>query len=146
MKRKLYVISSSNELVKIGVSICPQTRLIDLQCTTENKLELAWSSEVLEHASGIEKLAHRLIGNFKVRGEWFACSVEHAITICKEAISSFEPKGKKNFRIVSLSFTEEDGEKLNKLHAHFAQKEGKKLSTTEIARRAINCALETLGA
>lgn len=51
--------------IKIGKSICPETRMADLQVANPNKLHL------LATCRRIESILHVLFDNGRIRGEWF---------------------------------------------------------------------------
>lgn len=69
----LYAISNLTE-VKVGYSKDPKHRLKCLQTGSASKLELNWckycaASE--KEARKQERMIHRRLGKFKIRGEWF---------------------------------------------------------------------------
>lgn len=82
-KHFLYVIASVGATVgpvKLGISSNPARRLKQLQTGHVEPLQ-CYHSEPIDatHVKSIEYLLHRDVGYKRLRGEWFALTVEEAI-------------------------------------------------------------------
>lgn len=146
MKRRLYVISSSLGLVKVGASASPAGRTIDLQYQRNDKLSLVWESEPLENSNiTIEKYAHKLLKEYRQKGEWFSCSIELAISAANKAIAECKPKSKDVFNRICVSLYDGDMEKLVAIKSIIEAKTGKRHSLSKIVRLAIETACDSEG-
>lgn len=128
------------ELVKVGVSAHPVSRCADLQAIREDKLELVWQSLPVDNELAIEKSAHKLLKDFKHKGEWFNCNAQVAIDAVKSSIENFiennEPIDK--FSRLAVSMTPEDNAKLTRLRICIRNELNKNISTSAVVRQAIN--------
>lgn len=82
MSVRVYVISESKRgPVKVGISANPVARLNDLQGCNPRRLRLQYTSRPFERteAMRIERLAHDLLSEHRLRGEWFRCWVGEAV-------------------------------------------------------------------
>ncbi len=77
-----YIVSNDFGLIKIGKSADPESRvkMIEAASGVPTKLEFKIKGDFREY------IAHELLKEFRVTGEWFTCSVEHA----KNALESIE--------------------------------------------------------
>lgn len=77
--QKIYLISSDNGYVKIGIAENPEKRLKQLQTGNANKLTLEYIAEPeYNKPLLIEKMIHKNLKSHKKQGEWFDISVETA--------------------------------------------------------------------
>ena len=76
----LYCISDGS-LCKFGYSVDPQRRLRSLQTGSSSRLELVHCILVDEDQGRVlERTFHREYAYRRVRGEWFRCTVEEAVS------------------------------------------------------------------
>lgn len=68
---------------KIGVSMCPNRRLLTLQTGNSSELKLIEVYQS-EHAHQIEKVLQRHYSYLKKEGEWFNLSINNEISFCQE--------------------------------------------------------------
>lgn len=71
----LYFIRACDQsgLLKIGIASDVERRLAELQTGNHIRLEIVAKTAVRsrKHAEHIERLMHKVLGPFRVRGEWF---------------------------------------------------------------------------
>ncbi len=140
MKRRLYVISSSLGLVKVGVSASPRGRCGDLQAVRHDKLELEWQSPPIADCIAVERVAHKLLKAYREKGEWFTCDKQVAIDACQQAIEQFKSSVKRDgFTRLAVSCTPEDIELITRLRAHLEAKNGGRYSLARVVREALDC-------
>lgn len=84
----VYLIKSDNA-VKIGVSNNPQSRLITLQTSHHQKLELIYQLQCADQTSAynVESLLHKRYKSYNVSGEWFSLDAETVIHDLEFALS-----------------------------------------------------------
>lgn len=89
--QKIYLISSDNGYVKIGIAKYPEKRLKQLQTGNANKLKIEYIAEI-EHNKTllIEKMIHKNLRTYKKHGEWFDVSIDIAILEIKFAIIRYD--------------------------------------------------------
>jgi hypothetical protein len=87
-EQSIYVISSTEGISKIGISVLPKKRLLALQWANPlHKLELEWSfEEKWSKITRAEKLAHRILRPKQLKGEWFTVLAAEAIDAAKLAL------------------------------------------------------------
>lgn len=88
MSECVYVIQSSANCSKIGISKRPLTRLSHLRIEfKEDKLNIAFAGEVERRsiALHIEHRAHDILWNQRMRGDWFNVSASDATTAVMRA-------------------------------------------------------------
>ena len=68
MRSKVYAVRADNGLIKIGSSINPATRLVDLQIGSPCYLELMTT---FDGGSPVEHAVHRQVWEHRHHGEWF---------------------------------------------------------------------------
>lgn len=89
MKQYIYVMKSESGLVKIGVSINPDVRRSAIETGNGFHVAIVKLFGPFNGATKVECSAHGLLRDSRVRGEWFACSVEAAINAVNSALASF---------------------------------------------------------
>lgn len=87
-ERYVYVIADGlGGPCKLGRSDSPVARLTQLQDGNPRELTLYWSIAV-DEPELVEAATHRQLLKHRVRGEWFAVTVEEAIKAFREAIAT----------------------------------------------------------
>jgi hypothetical protein len=85
----VYVIGSEDGPQKIGIALDPQKRKDMLQTGNTNDLKCSFAIGVLkEYALQVEKTAHHILQDYKVRGEWFDVSPSRAVEAIHQAIET----------------------------------------------------------
>lgn len=75
---KVYAIAQANTgLVKVGVSRDPLRRLSGIRTSSPHELRLEHAVEV-DDAYAVERVAHSMLAEWRVAGEWFNVSIEQA--------------------------------------------------------------------
>lgn len=75
----VYVVTSSNGHVKIGISTDPEARLRTLQTGTSDQLQLTFTAPGYGNALTVEQEAHRILAAHRVSGEWFNVTPDLAV-------------------------------------------------------------------
>jgi len=75
----VYVIRGAHNLVKIGISTNPTARLATLRTASPYPIDFAFVGATNSTGADIEAEAHRILGRYRVAGEWFDVSPELAI-------------------------------------------------------------------
>jgi len=75
----IYVILGEHDLVKIGISNDPTSRLANLQTASPFRLRLVFTAPAYGHAYRIEQMAHTILGRQRASGEWFKVTPDMAI-------------------------------------------------------------------
>jgi probable addiction module antidote protein len=84
----VYVISAGDNLHKVGVARDMRRRLAALSTGCPYHLSVSYSRPCTASTAGIvEQNAHRALSSFKLKGEWFECSVDEAIEAVRSAPS-----------------------------------------------------------
>jgi hypothetical protein len=95
----VYIIGPNNGPYKVGWSASPHTRLHSLQTGTTEYLRLHYKEETeTSKAKVIEKLIHRQLAHKRIRGEWFAVTLQEAIAEVKYAFIRWEDEPALAFR------------------------------------------------
>ena len=92
LERTIYVIAASPEgPVKLGISNDASKRLKQLQ-TGQDKTLVLYAEEKCRatHTHLLEKLLHKQLAHYRIRGEWFEIDVDTAISEVKFAIIRWE--------------------------------------------------------
>lgn len=80
----LYVISNINKNpVKIGFAKDVKKRLRELQTGSSEQLYVYYSEEYKNDIKKLEKLVHKNISRYRIKGEWFSIDVDDAINELK---------------------------------------------------------------
>lgn len=88
--RCVYAISSEDGITKIGKASSPTRRVASLNTGSPVKLTLKYESPAMDAADLVEKLAHQLLAEKRLNGEWFSVSTEEAISAISAAIAMVE--------------------------------------------------------
>lgn len=88
---KVYAISDG-DLIKVGFSGNLRGRLTELQAASPRPLTVC-GDRTTERARAVERVAHYLLREQRVRGEWFNVSPEQAISAIDEAVRLVEEEG-----------------------------------------------------
>ena len=90
MAHFLYVICEDIDepaAVKIGFSAQPEKRLRQLQTGHSTTLRVFYTEEVeQEKVRGLERVLHKLLKRFNLRGEWFSLKPEDAVAEVRHAV------------------------------------------------------------
>lgn len=87
-KLYLYVVSDTGTgLVKLGRSVNPAQRLIDMQIGAGSKLKMAGRFETYSHKA--ESEIHAYFDTFRKHGEWFDIPVDIALKKAKEIAKKY---------------------------------------------------------
>lgn len=86
---KIYVIVSDNGPVKVGITNDPKRRLKWFQSASPDKMTLAYVASVGADARAIERKAHGLLKEHRLKGEWFDTSAWRAAEAISAAIYEF---------------------------------------------------------
>lgn len=107
--RYIYVITSRDGSLKVGVAYSPSNRLKSLQ--TGSPIPLRLFDKVLVQddsaAFAIEAEVHRRLKPFALEGEWFFVSPENAMATITAVISGGPPKERDKDIVDSLVFRRE---------------------------------------
>ena len=87
----IYVIRAYGIGVKIGVSKDPVDRLRHLQGANGTKLTMIKAIHC-KHARLAEAIAHKMLNQHRLSGEWFRVRPERALTTVQRAIEISKPK------------------------------------------------------
>ena len=92
-KQYLYGISDG-EMIKLGMSYNPKSRIKELQTSNPKDLKMIWSyytGKCVQTARNLEKKLHRRCKKHKVRGEWFSMD-------CFDLVKTFRGQDEKRAR------------------------------------------------
>lgn len=88
-RRYVYVVEAVDiTAVKIGFSKNPEKRLEALQQGNPLNLKLVFKVHT-KHAPALEHEAHKKLNYAKIRSEWFAVDVDHAVSVIKACLKSY---------------------------------------------------------
>jgi hypothetical protein len=84
----IYVVrrDDGSNLVKIGYSGEPKTRVADISREVRCKVTLIWDSGT-EHGAATERQLHKLFHYWRVQGEWFNFGNTDAVAIVQTAMA-----------------------------------------------------------
>jgi DNA-binding XRE family transcriptional regulator len=88
--KSIYAISSGSGPTKIGMASRPADRLARLNTASAIRLSLAYCSEPLSEPGIVERVAHRLLSEKRLNGEWFDVQAEQAEVAIRAAIDMVE--------------------------------------------------------
>lgn len=92
--KSVYVIADGDGRRKIGFSQNAQTRLAQLQAAAGGQLLLERHFVCgINQAGAVERLAHQLLAEKRLTGEWFDVTLEEAVAAIEEAIATVEAGG-----------------------------------------------------
>lgn len=83
----VYAISSEDGPTKIGKASSPARRVASLNTGSSVKLTLKYESSAMDKADLVERLAHQLLAEKRLNGEWFSVSTEEAVAAINAAIA-----------------------------------------------------------
>jgi predicted RNase H-like HicB family nuclease len=84
----IYVVESIGA-IKVGITSNLSSRLASLQTGSPHRLKLVYSKEIGDKAPSVERKTHFLLGQSRMSGEWFSCSVTEATNAIEVAV--FDP-------------------------------------------------------
>jgi len=87
---KLYVMRRGDGVLKLGHSQDPAFRKKQLGGPD---LELVHETDFITHAERAERLAHKVLANKRIRGEWFKATLEQALEAIQIAIRQAQELG-----------------------------------------------------
>ena len=76
---KFVYVVSGGDLVKIGISADPSTRLAQLQNVSAVPLSLSWVGAPKGDAAAIERETHKMLDKYRRGGEWFGVGADAAV-------------------------------------------------------------------
>lgn len=82
----IYLVEG-NGMFKIGIAKSAKARLSSLQTGSPVKLRLVHHA-LVQDCSEAERLAHGLLARYRLHGEWFQCTEDHALSILKTVINA----------------------------------------------------------
>lgn len=89
-EQSIYIIGTSRDgPLKIGIAANPWNRLRELQTGSAVPLRLFWSYACWRPADR-EALIHRILGRYRLTGEWFEVPVEMAMAAIWIAAESYD--------------------------------------------------------
>lgn len=107
---KVYLIEDpANGLVKIGVSDTPHRRFGYLQSAQQERLYLRHEHDAGSRAEAfrIERAAHAALASRRVKGEWFAISLDDAMAALKAPVpTKNKTSSKRSKKLVVFRFHE----------------------------------------
>lgn len=88
--RAVYVIApEAGDVLKIGLATDPAARRGGLQGSRTDRLRVEFSLSTC-HAARVERIAHRILKDHRVSGEWFAVPLEQARAAIYQAVLEAE--------------------------------------------------------
>jgi hypothetical protein len=82
----VYVIGGQTGAQKIGISVAPSQRVATMQVYSPVKLVVHHRTDPSGDARLVERVAHQLLAEKRLHGEWFDVQIEEAVTAVKRAI------------------------------------------------------------
>lgn len=95
-KQYLYGVSDG-EMIKLGMSYNPKSRIKELQTSNPKDLKMVWSyytGNCIQTARNLEKKLHRRCKKYRVRGEWFSMD-------CFDLVKTFRGQDEKRERALN---------------------------------------------
>lgn len=115
----IYLIASGRNIIKVGMATDVRQRVMELQIGTPFNLQVLHKIEVAaEYALKLEKLIHRRLKRYRMRGEWFRVEHDIAIRIAERAANQFA-------KDVTIANEEEDRTTLATLECRNCNHKGK---------------------
>ena len=84
----IYIVQKSIGIVKVGISIHPESRISGLENMNGEKFISTWISDKLYNSNIIEKRMHDEFATKRVLGEWFKISHKDAVDFCQRTIDA----------------------------------------------------------
>lgn len=83
------VVEQGTDYCKIGMGVCSDRRLIELQIGNPRRLQLAATFELgdVATAARIERRVHSLLAEYRHQGEWFKVSSDQARASITQALA-----------------------------------------------------------
>lgn len=103
MPLKRVYIFSGQDRCKIGISAFPVYRLETMQVGAAEDLKLVYFSDEFENARTIERVAHKLLKDHRIKGEWFKVSEQLATETIKKSIDIVS-KGEDKFILAPTTY------------------------------------------
>lgn len=79
--KSIYIMQSENGEIKIGVSKNVEQRKRSIENNRMISVTRFYKTKPCSNAFDIEKLMHERFKDFRIRGEWFSCDMESAISV-----------------------------------------------------------------
>lgn len=148
--QRVYVLEGI-EKCKIGIGAFPDIRRGSIQSNSFENYKLVYNTDYIDNARIVERVVHRLLKEFRIKGEWFKISSDIAISTIKKAliiISKGEEKqvfapGRFKSRF-NFTISENEQTLLLKISAYLSIEQNKKLSLGETVRIIIRQKAEEL--
>ncbi len=92
----VYIVDSGSGAIKVGVTSNMLKRLAQFQHASPHEVTVVntWKRKLMD-AEKVEKLAHRILKQHHIRGEWFSCAPEVGIKAVDLAIKIVDTGDKK---------------------------------------------------
>lgn len=149
-KAHVYILEGDGR-IKLGMSGDPEKRMYSIQLNTVDNLKLVFKTEATEDYLLIERIAHKKLKKFKVKGEWYKVSVQDAINAVNLAIEQIKDNKaeealtgvKYKYPKITISIRgKANVENLHKTRDTLEKKLGRRLSIRETIEIAIENAYE----
>src|SRR4051812_36812138 len=112
----VYVIGSEGGPYKIGIAGDLRVRLSGIQTGSHTKVSVMFSIQVpAVDAPRIERRAHKVLEEFRLLGEWFETSLEHATLTIMEASAYIAAQPKAAIEPDRARKPKRDGSDINKV-------------------------------
>lgn len=86
----VYLIASGRNIIKVGKADNVRKRVRGLQTASPFEMQIFHTIECsIEHVGALEKLIHKRLKRYHLRGEWFRVERPLAITIAQKAANQF---------------------------------------------------------
>lgn len=110
-KQAVYVLAGNGK-VKIGRSGTPYLRASDLSQQEQCELIYNTAQFKVTEAGKVERIAHRLCADHRLKGEWFALTPDAATKLVKDAVRIFRA-GKGDEILAKKEFNDYNYQRLN---------------------------------
>lgn len=86
----VYLIASGRDIIKVGKAIDVRKRVRGLQTASPFHMQIIHTIEVsAKHVLALERLIHKRLKRYHMRGEWFKVERDTAIGIAQRAANQF---------------------------------------------------------
>lgn len=86
----VYLIASGRNIIKVGKADDVRKRVRGLQTASPFEMQIFHTIEVSsEHVGALEKLIHKRLKRYHLRGEWFCIERALAVSIAQKAANQF---------------------------------------------------------